>query len=488
MDGAMLGLDLGTSSLKALLLRPDGSVVAEASASYPTFAPTPGAAEQDPDDWWRAAVSATRAVLAQAGATTVSSIGLAGQMHTFVLVDAGGASVRPAISWMDTRASALLPDIAARVDAAGLRDELANPVVVGLTLPPLVWLARHEGASLAAARTLLGAKDWLRYRLTGELAADVTDASATLLFDVAQRRWSHATCTAFDLDPALLPPLGEPGELAGQLSAGAATELGLAAGIPVAFGAGDAQAAALGMGKVRAGDTQLMVGTGAQPSLVLAAAPTRDLGRGLHTFCHVQGWLLQASVNNAGAALGWVRELLGLDWAELYGALEALPPSAPLFVPYLTGERAGLLKGYARGGWLGLEPGHGRRDLAAAAVAGVVGGIALGLELVASGHDSGPVCAAGGGLRHAAFAQALADASGRTLEVRDAGAASAIGAALLGGVAGGLFSDVASAAASVPRRASSLIEPRAAPQPHWHRLRERLRELDAAGLHELLRS
>lgn len=487
MVPATLGLDLGSSSLKALLLSADGALLAQASAPYGTRAPLAGAAEQDPDDWWRAAVSATRAALAQAGSVDVRGIGLSGQMHTFVLLGADGASVRPAITWMDTRAAPLLQEIARRIDAHALRDELANPVVVGLTLPPLHWLQRFEPASLAAARALLSAKDYLRYRLTGRVGAEPTDASATLLFDVPRRRWSQATCEAFGLDPALLPALGESGERAGDLADEAAAQLGLPAGVPVAFGAGDAQAAAVGMGSLQPGDAQLMVGTGAQPSLVLGDAPDGDPGQGLHAFCHVRGWLLQASVNNAGSALGWVRGLLGLEWQELYDALGDAPPAAPLFLPYLTGERAALLKGYARGGWLGLEPAHARADLAAAAVAGVVAGIAAGIETVAPDARSASVRAAGGGLRHTRFAQAVADASGRRLEVRDAGAASAVGAALLGGLAAGLFSDLDSAAARAPQSVASMVEPRTERLEAWTALRARLRALDAAGLHEIVR-
>lgn len=484
---ALLGLDLGSSSLKALLLGARGELLAEASAAYSLHAPLPGAAEQDPEDWWRAAAEATRTALAAAGDVEVVGIGLSGQMHTFVLLDARGATVRPAITWMDTRAAPLLPEIAERIDAASLRDELANPVVVGLTLPPLVWLQRHEPASIAAARALLSAKDWLRHRLTGRIAAEPTDASATLLFDVARRRWSRATCEAFELDPALLPELGESTASAGPLHAEAARHLGLPAGVPVAFGAGDAQAAAVGMLSLQPGDAQLMVGTGAQPSIVLGAAPEGDPGRGLHAFCHVRGWLLQASVNNAGAALGWVRGLLGLEWRQLYDALGDEPPASPLFLPYLTGERATLLKGYARGGWLGLEPAHARSDLAAAAVAGVVAGIATGIEAVAPDRSASSVRAAGGGLRHPGFAQAVADASGHRLEVRDAGAASAVGAALLGGVAGGLFSDLDSAAALAPHTVAALVAPRPERLAAWTALRERLRALDAAGVHEVVR-
>lgn len=488
----LLGLDLGSSSLKALLLDLDGRVLAERSAAYPTRSPAPGWAEQDPDDWWAAAGAATRAVLAATPEADVVGIGLSGQMHTFVLLDMAGALVRPAITWMDTRAAGLLPEVAATIDAAGLRDELANPVVLGLTLPPLAWLLEREPETLARARTLLLAKDALRFRLTGELGSEPTDASATLMFDVAHRQWSTATLAAFGLDPALMPALGDPDAAAGRLTPDAAHHLGLREGIPVAFGAGDQQAAAVGTGTVRPGQAQLMVGTGAQALVVEDAPPAGEVA-GLHAFCHVRGWLRQASVNNAGVALDWARTLLGLSWDELYGALGDAPPAtAPLFLPYLTGERAPLMKGHARGGWLGLEPGHDRTALARAAVAGVIVGIADGLRSLpghaGQGSLPGPsgrrVRAAGGGLRNPAFAQAVADASGATLELLDASAASAVGAALLGGVACGAFADLDAAVARAPVAISATVAPRPDRSAAWSALRERIHALDAIGLHE----
>jgi xylulokinase len=492
---ALLGLDLGSSSLKALLLDLDGRVLAERSAAYPTRAPGPGWAEQDPDDWWAAAGEATRAALADVGdvgdapGVDVVGIGLSGQMHTFVLLDAAGETVRPAITWMDTRAAGLLPRVAATIDAAGLRGELANPVVLGLTLPPLVWLREHEPEALARARTLLLAKDAVRFRLTGELGSEPTDASATLAFDVAGRRWSTATLQAFGLEPALMPSLGEPTAAAGTLTPDAARHLGLRPGVPVAFGAGDQQAAAVGTGTVNAGQGQLMVGTGAQALVVEAAPPAGEIA-GLHAFCHARGWLRQASVNNAGVALGWARTLLGLSWDELYGALGEGPPAAmPLFLPYLTGERAPLMKGHARGGWLGLEPGHDREALAGAAVAGVVAAIADGLRALPGGGGAPVraglrVRAAGGGLRNPAFAQAVADASGATLELLDAAGASAVGAALLGGVASGAFADLDAAVARAPLAIGATVAPRPERAAAWAALRERIHALDALGLHE----
>jgi xylulokinase len=268
----LLGLDLGTSSLKALLLAQDGVVLGEHAEGYPTHRPKPGWSEQDPEDWWRACVLATRAALDAAtrehGRLEVRGIGLSGQMHTFVLVGSEGRVVRPAVTWMDTRAQPLLERIRGALAASRLIEELANPVVLGLSLPPLVWLREHEPDALAEAHALLVAKDALRLRLTGAIGSEPTDASATLLCDVGRRSWSERVARRFELPLRLFPPLGESHAAAGELLPEAAAALGLAPGIPVAYGAGDQQAAAVGMGTLHPGQLQLMVGTGAQ---VLAA-------------------------------------------------------------------------------------------------------------------------------------------------------------------------------------------------------------------------
>ncbi len=485
---ALVGLDLGTSSLKVLALGSDGSVLAEATAAYPTATPNPGWAEQDPASWWAAAGAASRSVAAALPDDAhVVGIGLSGQMHTFVLAGADGGALRPAVTWMDTRAGELLDHVRRRIADAGLAGELGNPVVLGLSLLPLVWLREFEPDVLRRATWLLGAKDWLRMRLTSAAGAEPTDASATLLFDVPGRRWSHATCDAFGLPTRLLPPLGASGARAGSLTPEAARHLGLPAGIPVAYGAGDQQAAAVGTGTVRPGQMQLMVGTGAQ-ALAVRAAPVVDAAGRLHAFAHVEGWVSQASVNNAGAALGWTKDVLGLGWAELYATLDdATLDDAPTFLPYVTGERTPLMKGHARGAWLGLAPEHGARHLARAGVEGVVASIADGVAtLLEAGAPVGPVRASGGGLREPAFAQALADAIGHPLDVLASSAASAIGAALLGGIAAGVYADAEDAAAHAPLAVAATVAPRPKRTAAWTARRARARALDEIGLHEVV--
>lgn len=484
---ALLGLDLGTSSLKALLLGADGTTLGEHVEGYPTTQPQPGWSEQDPEAWWRACERATRAALEAArrshGPLEVRGIGLSGQMHTVVLVDAGGRPLRPAITWMDTRAQGLLTGAERRIEEAGLAPELANPVVLSMTLLPLLWLRAFEPTVLEQATALLVAKDALRVRLTGVLCSEPTDASATLLADVPGRRWSSRLAQAFELPEGLLPPLVASDAAAGTLLPEAAHALGLPAGIPVAAGAGDQQAAAVGMGTLRPGQMQLMVGTGAQVLAVRERAEPDPAGR-LHTFCHVRGFVQQASVNNAGAALDWARQLLGARWEEVYAA-PLDQPHLPAFVPYLTGERTPLMKGYARGAWLGLEPGHDRASLLAAAVVGVITSIADGVQAVlASGAVRGAVRASGGGLREPRFAQAVADAIGLPLALVRRGAASAVGAALLGGVAAGVYPDVEVAAAQVADDATEPVMPRADAAALWQARCAWRAALDERGVHE----
>ena len=484
---ALLGLDLGTSSVKAIVLGLDGRILGEGVATYDDARPHPGWSEQDPEAWWRGSCDAVRmareAATRDGGAVDVLAIGLSGQMHTLVLVDAALRPIRPAITWMDTRGEPWLERVRSAISAEGLDAELANPAVLGPTLLPLLWLHEHEPGVLERASTLLLAKDALRSRLTGEAASEPTDASATLLFDVPARAWSLRTARRFGLPEALFPTLGRSADAAGPLRPSAAADLGVPPGIPVAFGAGDQQAAAVGMGTLGVGDAQLMVGTGAQALAVRADATADPAGR-LHTFCHVDGFVQQASVNNAGAALDWVRRLLGLSWAQLYAApLDA--PGAPAFVPFLTGERTPVMKGHARGAWLGLGTSTDASALAGAAVAGVVTSIADAIDALRSRGPLGPVVrASGGGMRDAAFAQAVADAMEVSVEVVERGAASAVGAALLGGVAAGVFADPTEASALMERGAAVRYDPDPAAADAWRAQRAWRRELDALGLHE----
>src|SRR5215207_7757742 len=347
----LLGLDLGTSSIKALLLAEDGAVLGEGSASYAVSAPRPGWAESSPEDWWEAVVEATASAVGRRGAE-VTALGLSGQMHGVVLADEQGLPLRPAILWADARSGDELA--AYRGLGADLSRRLANPPAVGMAGPSLLWLRDHEPGAYASARWALQPKDWLRVRLTGEAAAEPSDASATLLYDLFTDGWDYAAAESLGLRPGLLAPLVASGSVAGSLTPEAAHALGVPAGLPVAAGAADTAAAMLGGGLLRPGPVQLTVGTGAQ-IVSPKGGPEPDPGGRTHLYrAAVPGlWYSMAAIQNAGLALEWARKTLGASWEDVYEEAFAVPPGAGgvVFLPYLSGERTPRFDPGARGAW-----------------------------------------------------------------------------------------------------------------------------------------
>lgn len=433
MNTRYLGIDLGTSSVKVMLIDDSASPVDQADAHYRVRAPHPGHSEANPRDWWRTVVAAVRQ-LPERDRGQVLAVGLSGQMHGFVLSDAAGTPVRPAILWSDTRSARQLERY--RALDTDTRRKLGNPVVTGMAGPGLLWLQESEPDSLRDARRVLQPKDWLRLRLTGRTFSEHSDASATLLYDVESGGWFHELCRDFGLDAELLPELLESGDTAGTLLPGAAAELGLPVSIPVIAGAGDTAAAALGNGLVTPGAAQLTLGTGAQIVVIGEKAvlhqeqePVINLFRAA-TAGH---WYRMAAMQNAGLALEWVRRILNLDWPDLYGSLDRnrLDPEL-LFLPWLSGERTPLLNPFARASWRGLHQGHTTEDMAAAALVGVALSIRAGLQaLHGAGAKPELLRVAGGGSRNGTFVRLVADLLQTPLAVSDSPAASALGAALL---------------------------------------------------------
>ncbi len=441
----LLGIDLGTSGVKAVAIGLDGAILAEAARDHPVHSPRAGWAESRPGDWWDAAVAAVAEVLA-AGPYEVAGIGVDGQMHGLVLTGADGVPVRPALLWADSRATGELA--AWEGLPADARARLANPLVPGMTGPLLSWVRRHEPETYARARVALLPKDWLRYRLTGAFATDPSDASATLLWDVPGDRWSQEAAAAAHVDPGLLPPVLPSGACAGEL----ACALGpVRPGVPVAVGAADTAAALLATGLAVPdgggyGDVQITVGTGAQIVRPVHRPRAADRPRThLYRAAASDSWYAMAAVQNAGLALGWVRRVLGLTWQELYEADDA---GGVTFVPYLTGERSPVLSTRARGAWLGLDLAAGRAQLARAAVEGVAFSIRHALEAL-PGPAPAHARVTGGGVTHPAFRRLLAGVLGIPLQPITVRSASAVGAALL----------AANAAALPPPRPPVTAEP-----------------------------
>ena len=453
----LLGIDLGTTGVKAALFTLDGQAVASAVATYPVMHPRPLWAEQAPEDWWRATTAAIRDALSQAGVpgAAVGGIGISGQMHGAVLLDAAGQPARPCIIWSDQRTQAECDWITATVGERRLVEWVGNPALPGFTAPKLLWTRAHEPDVWARVRSALLPKDYLRYRLTGELATEVSDAAGTLLFDVRAGAWSAPMLEALALDPALLPPCHASVAVSGQVTAEAAAETELAAGTPVVGGGADNACAAVGAGVIAEGQALASIGTSGT-----VVAPTRqprlDPDGRAHTFNHaVPGvWYLMGVMQAAGLSLRWLRDVLGLEgdagYERLVGEAAAVPPGAEglLWLPYLQGERTPHRDANARGVLFGVTPRHGRGHIARAVLEGISFGLRDSLDIIlAAGIRPAEARLTGGGARSHFWRQMLADILGLPVVVAREREGPAFGAALLAGVGMGAYASLREACA-----------------------------------------
>jgi xylulokinase len=468
----LLGVDVGTGGTRAVVIDEDGSVVVSATAAHAEFAsPQPGWAEQDPDDWWRACGSAVREALA-AASRPVAAVGLSGQMHGAVLLGEDDAVVRPAPIWCDQRTAAEAREITERVGPARLLELTSNPAMTAFTLPKLVWVREHEPATWRSVRRVLLPKDYVRLRLTGEHASDVSDASGTLIFDVAGRRWSSEMVEALEVDERLLAPVYESPEVTGRVSAAGAAATGLAEGTPVVAGAGDQAAGAVGMGVVAPGVVSATIGTS---GVVFAATdrPARDrLGR-VHSFCHaVPGrWHVMGVTQAAGLSLDWFKQRFGAGaedgrdpYDRLAGEAAAAPPGSDgvLWAPYLLGERTPHLDPDARAALVGLAARHGRAHV----IRAILEGVAFSLRDTFTIFEEMDVPVrtirlGGGGARSPIWRQIQADVYRREVEIVETEEGAAYGAALLAGVGAGVWPSIDEACAACVRVACTVV-----PDPH----------------------
>jgi xylulokinase len=444
-----VGLDVGTSGLKALAVSEDGEVVGRAEVEYGLSTPKPGWAEQDPEAWWTAAQQALEALGADA-----AGIGLSGQMHGLVALDADERVLRPAILWNDQRTAAECEEIERRVGLEALIAATGNRALTGFTAPKLLWLETHEPEVHERIAHILLPKDYVRLKLCGERAIDVADASGTLLFDVAHRRWSDEVCAALGVPAEWLPRALESAAVSGETSDG----------IPVAAGAGDQAAGALGVGVTHAGEPlSVVLGTS---GVVFAPLPefAADAEARVHAFCHAvpETWHAMGVMLNAAGALRWLRDALGGgDYAELVGEAARWEPGVEglTFLPYLAGERTPHADADARGAFAGLSLRHDRGALVRAVLEGVAYGLRDSLDLIA---ELGPLPdrgrVSGGGARSDEWMRIVASALELPLERTAVDEGAAFGAALLGGVAGGLWSSPAEAVAATVRPTET-VEP-----------------------------
>jgi xylulokinase len=438
----LVGLDVGTTGVKALAITPDGEVVASAEESYGLSTPQPGWSEQDPEDWWQASQDA----LFRLGAADTAPIGLSGQMHGLVCLDADGRVLRPAILWNDQRTAAECAEIEERVGLERLVDLTGNRALTGFTAPKLLWLRRHEPEVYARIDRIVLPKDYVRLRLTGEWAIDAADASGTLLFDVAHRRWSEEVLAALEIPAAWLPPVGESTDIAGS---------------------GDQQSAALGVGVIEPGIISVVLGTS---GVVLAALEgyAHDSHARVHAFCHAvpDTWEAMGVMLNAAGALRWFRDALAPETSfdELTAEAGRCVPGADgvLFLPYLQGERTPHADPDARASFTGLTLRHDRAALARAVLEGVAFGLRDSLELLRElGVSPTQGRVSGGGARSRLWLEIVASVLDLPLERCSVDEGSAYGAALLAGVASGTFASAHDAVAACVR-VRETVEPNAA--------------------------
>lgn len=456
-----LGIDIGTSGTKTIAIDQKGTIVAAASAEYPCDHPRPGWSEQDPNCWWEATKQTVQQVMTSGRfqRNDVIGVGLSGQMHGSVFLDANGEVIRPALLWNDQRTAAECREIEAK---AGGREALirlvANPALTGFTAPKLLWVRKHEPNHWDRVRQVLLPKDYVRYRLTGTYATEVSDASGTLLLDVANRRWSRELLSKLDLDPALLPACYESPEVSAQISELGSKATGLPVGTPVVGGGGDQPAGAVGNGIVRQGVVSATMGTS---GVVFAHAdqlgfdPLGRLQRGCHA---VPGaWHVMGVVLSAGGSFQWFRNELGkaeIEMAKQKGddpyfllteeaALAGPGAEGLFFLPYLTGERTPHFDPDAKGGWVGLTVRHGRAHMIRSLLEGATFAMRDSLELIREmGVAVEQIRVSGGGARNALWKQIQADIYGCDVHTLNSTEGPAFGVALLAMVGAGAFKTV----------------------------------------------
>ncbi len=459
MRKLILGIDVGTGGTRAVIVDEGGRIVASATEEHAPFAsPQIGWAEQSPEDWWRACGIAVRNALSGAAlrADQISCVGFSGQMHGAVMLDEADRVVRPALIWCDVRTEKQCADLTKKIGAEKLIQLTCNPALPNFTLTKFLWVRENEPENWKRVRSVMLPKDYVRFRLTGERATDMADASGTLLLDVANRRWSSEVMQAAGIDESLLPRLFESPEICGKVSAAGAAATGLHPGTPVVAGAGDQAAGAVGMGIVTPGAVSATIGTS---GVVFAATdrPSLDSRGRLHTFCHaVPGrWHVMGVTQAAGLSLRWFRDTFGAGatsasdirdpYERLTAEAAAVQPGSDglLWAPYLMGERTPHLDPKTRAALIGLTASHTRGHVVRAILEGVAFSLRDSFTLFGEmGVPVRNIRLGGGGARSPLWRQIQADVYGHEVEILEAEEGAAYGAAILAGVGAGLWSSV----------------------------------------------
>jgi xylulokinase len=461
----LLGIDVGTGGTRALVIDHRGKIIAAATENHEPFAsPKIGWAQQKPEDWWRACGIAVRKALSGGNLTgaDIACVGFSGQMHGAVMLDEAGAVVRPALIWCDVRTEKQCEELTRKIGAERLIQLTCNPALPNFTLTKLLWVRENEPTNWTRVRSIMLPKDYVRFRLTGEKAIDVADASGTLMLDVAKRRWSSEVLQAAEINVSLLPALYESQDVCGQISRDGAAATGLRAGTPVVAGAGDQAAGATGMGIVAPGSASATIGTS---GVVFAATdrPALDPKGRLHTFCHaIPGrWHVMGVTQAAGLSLRWFRDQFGAgpeDGRDPYERLtdeaRKVPPGAEglLWTPYLMGERTPHLDPKARAALVGLTASHTRAHV----IRAILEGVAFSLKdtfaiFEEMGVPVNNIRLGGGGARSPLWRQIQADAYDHEIEIVEAEEGAAYGAAILAGVGAKAWPSVDEACKAVVR-------------------------------------
>ncbi|MBD2079831.1 xylulokinase [Leptolyngbya sp. FACHB-17] len=464
MTDVVIGLDLGTGGVRAIAVDLHGQLIAQATKSYPLFTPQPGWTEQDPTDWVEASLEALSDIAQQLGENHAIALGLSGQMHGMVPLDAEGYVIRPAILWNDQRTGKAVEAIEATISRQELIQRTGNPAITGFQLPKLIWLRTQEPQAYAQIRQILLPKDYLGYVLTGSAVTEPSDASGTGCLNLANRQWDIDILNALEINPAWFPPVVESTAIAGRLKPAIATRVGLPDGLPIVAGGGDNAAAAIGLG-ISASNLNrgsLSIGT----SGVIFAPLERPIpdpeGR-VHLFCHADGgYHLLGVTLAAGGSLRWYRETIApqIAFTDLMQLAESSQPGARgvLFLPHLAGERSPHLDPETRGAWVNLALAHSQADLIRAVLEGVAFSLREALDRI---HEITPMkqlLATGGGARSSVWLKILADVLQTELIAPKAEKGAAYGAAILAMVGVGAYSNLEAAFKILPQ-AEDVVQP-----------------------------
>ncbi|HEY1983775.1 MAG TPA: xylulokinase [Terracidiphilus sp.] len=465
-----LGMDVGTGGTRAVIVDAAGKLISGASSAHAAFrTPHPGWAEQDPEDWWRAAQDAIRKALAGAPQPSepIAGIGLTGQMHGAVMLDENGAVLRPSLIWCDTRTQPECDWLTEKIGYDRLIELTCNPALPNFTLTKLLWVKTHEPGIFAKIRHIMCPKDYVRYRLTGEFAIDVQEASGTLLLDVTHRRWSKEVAEAAGIPESWLPRVYESPEVCARISEGASGATGLTAGTPVVAGAGDQGAGAVGMGILQPGSVSATIGTS---GVVFAATaePTRDPRGRLHTFCHaVPGlWHVMGVTQSAGLSFSWLKETFfeAKSYDTLTDAASKVPAGSEglEWAPYLLGERTPHLDPEVRAAFVGISTIHTSAHFVRAVLEGVAYSLGDTFTLFAElGIPVAGIRLGGGGARGPLWRKIQAGIYGHAVEILTAEEGGAFGCALMAGVGTGHWANLDAACAQAIEVAQR-VEPDAA--------------------------